>query len=141
MAIFLVQHGKSLPKDMDPEQGLSETGLTETRTIARVAADYKVAVKRIHHSVKSRARQTAEIFAESLRPAEGVHQIDGIKPMDDVAAIAPGLSPETGLMLVGHLPFMARLTALLVTGRPEPPVFKFQNIGSRMKQPGRLYGR
>jgi phosphohistidine phosphatase len=129
MALFLVQHGISLAKDVDPDQGLSETGIAETRTIARVAAGYNVPVRRIHHSVKTRARQTAEIFAESLHPADGVHQIDGIKPMDDVTAIAPGLKPEDALMLVGHLPFMARLTACLVTGRIEPPVFKFQNSG------------
>jgi phosphohistidine phosphatase len=129
MAIYLVQHGKSLAKDMDPEQGLSETGITETRTIARVAAGYNVAVKRIHHSVKARARQTAEIFAEALHPAQGVHQIDGIKPMDDVTAVAGGLHPEDALMLVGHLPFMGRLTAFLTTGRTEPPVFRFQNSG------------
>jgi phosphohistidine phosphatase len=30
MALYLVQHGKSLPKDQDPDQGLSEDGTTET---------------------------------------------------------------------------------------------------------------
>jgi phosphohistidine phosphatase len=129
MALYLVQHGKSLVKEMDPDQGLSDTGIADTRTIARVAAGYNVAVKRIHHSVKTRARQTAEIFAEALHPTDGVHQVDGIKPMDDVTAIAPGLNPDDALMLVGHLPFMARLTAFLVTGRIEPPVFRFQNSG------------
>jgi len=61
--------------------------------------------------------------------AHGLKQIEGIKPMDDVPAIAPQLRPDADLMLVGHLPFMARLTAYLITGRIEPPVFKFQNSG------------
>ena len=129
MALYLVQHGKSLSKEMDPEQHLSETGIAETQNIARVAAGYQVAVARIHHSVKIRARQTAEIFAEAFHPVHGVHQIDGMKPMDDVTMVAPGLNPEDALMLVGHLPFMARLTAYLITGRTEPSVFKFQNSG------------
>jgi phosphohistidine phosphatase len=129
MALFLVQHGKSLAKEVDPDQALSDTGIAETRNIARVAAGYNVPVNRIHHSVKTRARQTAEIFAEALHPVEGVHRIEGIKPMDDVTAIVPGLKPEDALMLVGHLPFMARLAAFLTTGRTEPPVFKFQNSG------------
>jgi len=30
---------------------------------------------------------------------------------------------------VGHLPFMERLTAYLITGSMERPVFKFQNSG------------
>ena len=129
MAIYLVQHGKSLAKEVDPDQGLSEAGIAETGNIARVASGYQVAVKRIHHSVKARARQTAEIFAQALHPAEGIHQIDGIKPMDDVKAVAQGLTPAQDLMLVGHLPFMSRLAAYLVTGRTEPPVFRFQNGG------------
>jgi phosphohistidine phosphatase len=129
MALYLVQHGKCLSKAADPEQWLSEPGISETRQIARVAAGYRVVVKRIHHSVKTRARQTAEIFAHALHPADGVHQIEGIKPMDDVTAIASELNPKDALMLVGHMPFMSRLTAYLVSGRIEPPVFKFQNSG------------
>ena len=129
MAIYLVQHGKSLPKEEDPAQGLSRAGIDETRRFAQVAAQYHVRVRRIHHSVKTRARQTAEIFAEALSPANGVQQIDGIKPMDDVTAIAPKLQPQADLMLVGHLPFMSRLTAYLTCKRTEPPVFRFQNSG------------
>jgi phosphohistidine phosphatase len=32
-------------------------------------------------------------------------------------------------MLVGHLPFMERMTSFLITGSMEMPVFKFQNSG------------
>jgi phosphohistidine phosphatase len=32
-------------------------------------------------------------------------------------------------MLVGHLPFMERLTSFLITGSIDKPVFKFQNSG------------
>lgn len=129
MALYLVQHGKSLPKQEDPDQGLSETGIAETRRIAQLAVDHRIAVQRIDHSVKTRARQTAKIFAEVLSPAENVREIEGIKPMDDVAAYARKLNPEDNLMVVGHLPFMSRLTSILVSGRAEPPVFKFQNSG------------
>ena len=129
MALYLVQHGKSLPKEADPGQGLSEEGIAETRMIADVAAGYRVVVKAIHHSPKDRARQTAEIFADALSPSGGIKQIDGIKPMDDVTAVVQRLAPESNLMLVGHLPFMARLTAYLVAGRIEPSIFRFQNSG------------
>ncbi len=40
MALYLVQHGKSLSKDQDPQKGLSEEGAVETRRIAEVAANY-----------------------------------------------------------------------------------------------------
>lgn len=129
MALYLVQHGKSVPKETDPAQGLSEEGIAETGRIAEVAGGYHVPVKAIHHSAKARARQTAEIFAAALSPPEGVRQIEGIKPMDDVTAAAQNLAPASDLMLVGHLPFMARMTAYLVTGRIEPSIFRFQNSG------------
>jgi len=32
-------------------------------------------------------------------------------------------------MLVGHLPFMGRLTSYLITASVDTPVFKFQNSG------------
>ena len=129
MALYLVQHGKSLPRDQDPDQGLSEEGISETELIARTAAEKGVVVSQIRHSVKTRARQTAEIFSRTLNPADGIREITGIKPMDDVADAAADLSQADNIMLVGHLPFMERMTAFLVTGSIEPPIFKFQNSG------------
>jgi phosphohistidine phosphatase len=129
MALYLVQHGQSLPKDVDPDQGLSEDGVAETERIAGVAKGYKVNVGQILHSVKTRAGKTAEIFASALQPAEGAKKVEGLKPMDDVAAFATSLNPESNTMLVGHLPFMERMAAYLVTGSIDNPVFKFQNSG------------
>jgi phosphohistidine phosphatase len=129
MALYLVQHAKGLSKAVDPDQGVSETGISETRRMAKLVADHGVSVHRIHHSTKTRARQTAEIFAEALSPRDGLHAMEGIKPMDDVTAVASDLRPEDDLMLVGHLPFMARLASFLITGRIDPPVIQFQNSG------------
>jgi len=57
MALFLVQHGRSLSKDKDLEQGLSEQGLSEVEQIAKVAKGYGVHVSRVIHSGKKRARR------------------------------------------------------------------------------------
>ena len=129
MALYLIQHGKSLPKDQDPDQGLSEEGFTETERIANLAHDYGVNVSQIRHSVKTRARQTAEIFAGALKPKNDVKEISGIKAMDDVTAYAGKIDPGENVMLVGHLPFMERITSYLITGSIEQPVIKFQNSG------------
>jgi phosphohistidine phosphatase len=129
MALYLIQHGKSLPKDQDPDQGLSAEGIAETERIANLAKDYRVGVSQIRHSVKTRARQTAEIFAKALNPKQGIQEVDGIKPLDDVADYAAGIDPAENIMLVGHLPFMERMTAFLITGSIDRPVFKFQNSG------------
>ena len=129
MALYLIQHGKSLSKDQDPDQGLSAEGIAETERMAKLAKDYDVAVSQIRHSVKTRARQTAEIFAEALNPKQGIQEVSGIKPLDDVAAYAADIDPAEDIMLVGHLPFMERMTAFLITGSIDKPVFKFQNSG------------
>ena len=129
MALYLIQHGKSLPKDQDPDQGLSEDGTTETDRIASLAQDYGVNVSQIRHSVKTRARQTAEILASALKPQNGIQEISGIKPMDDVAACAAKIDPEENVMLVGHLPFMERIASYLITGSIDQAVIKFQNSG------------
>ena len=43
------------------------------------------------------------------------------EPNDDVADIAEAIEPEQGsIMLVGHLPFLERLAALLNAGKTEP---------------------
>lgn len=129
MAIYLVQHGKSLPKEQDPQRALSQEGIDEARRIAQVAAQYGVRVASIRHSGKLRAAQTAEIFAETLKPAKGVEIMDGINPMDDVATLAAAIDISTNEMIVGHLPFLEKLLAYLITGKTEPPVFRMQNAG------------
>ena len=129
MAIFLVQHGKSLTKEQDPEQGLSRQGIDDVERIAGVAQGYNVHVESIVHSRKKRARQTAQIFASALKPAGGLQERDGLKPLDDVTAFAGSLNPQSQIMMVGHLPFMERLTSFLITGDIDQRVFKFQNGG------------
>ncbi len=129
MALYLVQHGKSLPEDVDPEKGISKEGILEVQRIAEVAAGYGCKVAQISHSGKKRAKQTAEIFASYLKPRNGVVEISGINPLDDVTVFSGSLSVEDNIMLVGHLPFMERLTSYLIIGSTEPSVFKFQNGG------------
>ena len=129
MALFLVQHGYSLPKDKDPKKGLSPEGIAETKHIAEVAKSYNILVSGITHSGKTRARQTAEIFESILKPEQGIQESSGLNPLDDVTAFADKIDSTANHMLVGHLPFMERLTSYLITGSIETPVFKFQNSG------------
>lgn len=129
MAIFLVQHGKSLPKEKDPNKGLSDEGIAETKRMAEVAKGYHVHVSGIAHSGKTRALHTAEIFTSALEPENGIEERKGLNPLDDVTAFADTIDSTENRMFVGHLPFMERITALLITGSIETPVFKFKNSG------------
>ena len=129
MALFLVQHGKSMPKEKDPDQGLSKEGLTETQAMAEMAVENNIQVMRIIHSGKKRALQTAEIFMKALEPEAGIIKGPGLAPLDDVSVFASTLDNSENVMVVGHLPFMEKLVSHLVNGSPERPVVKFQNSG------------
>jgi len=129
MAVYLVQHGLSLPKEVDPERGLSEAGVADVGRIAQVAKGYDVPVAAIFHSGKKRTQQTGEIFASALKPEGGVVGMTGLNPMDDVRAFSKNLTFQSNNMFVGHLPFMEKLTTFLVTGDINRPVFQFQNGG------------
>jgi phosphohistidine phosphatase len=129
MALYLVQHGKSLPKDIDPQQGLSQEGIAEVQRIAQVAKGHNIRVRQIRHSTKERARRTAVLFQEVLAPQKPMLVMEGLGPLDDVTAVAGRIIDEPDLMLVGHLPFMERLASYLITGSIETKVLKFQNGG------------
>jgi len=129
MALLLVQHGKSLPKEADTERGLSAEGRAETERIAENAKNCNVNVSAIFHSGKTRAAQTADIFASALLPQGGAQARTGLAPMDDVAPVAAEMESLKNLMLVGHLPFMEKLASHLLTGASEKTIVKFQNSG------------
>lgn len=129
MALFLVQHGICLSKDKDPEKGLSTAGAEQTRLIAGVAQNYQVPVKKIIHSGKKRALQTADILKDALLSEGNVEQVDGIRPMDDVVSFAQSIDPNENMMVVGHLPFMERLVSHLTCNDTAQRVYKFQNSG------------
>jgi phosphohistidine phosphatase len=129
MALFLVQHGESLPKDKDPERGLSEKGISDTKRIANIAKEYGIHISIIKYSGKKRAQQTAEIFTSVLKPEKGIQESSGLNPLDDVKVFADTLNSKINLMLVGHLPFMEKLTSYLITGSVEKSVIIFQNSG------------
>lgn len=129
MALFLVQHGISASKDVDPGKGLTSEGITETERIAQVAKGYGVKVQKIVHSGKKRAQQTADIYHKALSPRSPVEVVSGIKPLDDVRAFAKTINAESDLLVVGHMPFMQRLLSYLTTGSAEIRVYQFQNSG------------
>ena len=130
MKVYLVQHGEAKPKSVDPTRPLTERGRQEAQRVAAFAERLGLEVRQIRHSGKTRAEQTAAILGEALSPPDGVVTTSGLTPLDDVQPVADALAQEPQpVMLVGHLPFMARLTGLLVTDDPGHSVVRFRNGG------------
>ncbi|KPJ59404.1 MAG: hypothetical protein AMJ46_11285 [Latescibacteria bacterium DG_63] len=131
MNLYLVRHGEAKPKEEAPERPLSEWGRIEVMRVAAFVSEHtNVRVKNILHSGKLRARQTAEILAEFLKPLEGVHETSGLEPLADVSVWADRLSEgEEDVLLVGHMPYLGRLAGLLLSGRAEDEPLAFRSGG------------
>jgi phosphohistidine phosphatase len=128
MRVYLVQHGEAEPKSVDPSRPLTAHGREETERVAALAARLGLGVVQIRHSGKTRAEQTAAILGETLAPPGGVVAVPGLAPMDDVGPVGAALGREPGpVMLVGHLPFLARLAGTLLTDDPEHTLIQFRN--------------
>jgi len=126
MDFFLVRHGEALPDSEDPRRPLSARGRRDVEPVARAAAAKKITVASIVHSDKLRARETAEIFARLIAPATHVRQITGVAPEDDPEIAKAELEASAeAMMIVGHLPHLARLASLLLTGDSERPTVEF----------------
>ncbi len=128
MHLYLMQHGLALSKEADPESPLSEQGRAETLGVAKAAARAGVEVDQIWHSTKLRARQTAEIVAGHLRPPGGTIELEGLAPTDDPVPLAARLAEQAETILVaGHMPFLERLSDLLLSPRGGQGVVRFSN--------------
>jgi phosphohistidine phosphatase len=130
MPLYLVQHGPAKSEAEDPERRLTDAGRRLVQRIADFLAPLALAVDRIEHSGKARARETAEILAARLQPPEGIRQVAGLAPNDPVEPARARLESETkSLMLVRHLPHLARLASRLL-GLPEDrPAVRFRMGG------------
>jgi len=128
MELYLVRHGAAKSAQEDPARPLSEQGQEEADRVARTAARCGIRGVRIHHSGKLRAQQTAEILARHLSPPDPPAPLAGLAPNDDPDIARRVIEEGSGtLMLVGHLPHLARLTALLLTGRADAELIVFES--------------
>ncbi len=130
MRLYLAQHAKALSKPQDPNRPLSDEGRQEAQKVADFVRALALEVGPLWHSGKLRAAQTAEIYAQAIHAGEGPAARTGLAPDDNVALLRDELAVATDdTMIVGHMPFVSRLTSLLLTGYESPPVVTFVNAG------------
>ncbi|MGH9313857.1 MAG: SixA phosphatase family protein [Vicinamibacterales bacterium] len=108
---------------MDPQRPLSGAGRTHAEWLATTAASRGVKPHVICHSGKLRARQTAEAFWRLCNPLAVFTAQRGLQPTDPPQTINLLLAGEDlDLMLVGHMPNLPRILALLTHGSAEADV-------------------
>lgn len=127
MRVYLVRHGEAAASRDNASRSLTRKGQTESERIGEFLSRLGTKVRAVLHSGKLRAQQTAEIVAGELETEGGVTQAAGLMPNDEVYPWAEELdAAESDVMLVGHLPFMSRLAARLLTGGEGASLIKFR---------------
>jgi phosphohistidine phosphatase len=129
VTVYLVRHGQARREDEDPQRPLTDRGVEDVTWVAHWAIDrFGVRPSRVVHSGKVRSRQTAQIWGRLVHvdPVEG----DALAPNDDPTTWVRRLAEEAGdVMLVGHLPHLARLASGLLSGDPDRQVIGFRQGG------------
>jgi phosphohistidine phosphatase len=117
MKLYLLQHGDALPEDINPDRPLSERGQEDVRRLAEFVWNNGILVKHVYHSGKTRARETAEIVAARMAAGVKIDAITGLNPNDPVEPWAKQINNlQEDSLLVGHMPFMGRMAAYLLSG-------------------------
>lgn len=129
MRIYLIQHGIALPEEKDPKKSLSPEGKEETQRTAEFLKTKSIKVDAVWHSPKLRAIQTAQIVANSIFYSETKERND-LNPLDSVENFSEEIkSLDKNLMIVGHLPFLQKLSSLLLSGSETNQFISFKNSG------------
>ena len=115
MKLYLVQHGEACAKDVNPDRPLTDQGTADVDRLAAFLKRAGVRVERVIHSGKLRAAQTAERLANALAPGVELESSGIINPNDNPQAFDwQSGSWDRDTLVVGHLPFMAKLVSHLL---------------------------
>jgi phosphohistidine phosphatase len=127
MKLYLIQHGEALPEEINPERPLSEKGISDVNRTAEFLKRAGTKINTILHSGKIRAQQSAQILADILNPGCSVVERKGLAPNDPIDEIYREiLERNDDLMIVGHLPHLAKLTAKLLQSLEDKNVIEFK---------------
>jgi phosphohistidine phosphatase len=130
MKLYLIQHGEATSEQENPSRPLTGKGAEDVKKTASFLAKIGPGPISIRHSGKLRARQTAQILADSLGPDCELREAENLSPNDPVKDLADELKQITmDLMIVGHLPFLGKLASALLSGSESKNPVAFRQGG------------
>jgi len=117
MKLYLVQHADAVPKGTHPKRPLSEKGLADAVKMAAFLFEADILVDEVAHSGKVRAEETANVLSKTVWLGKAAVEMEGIGPNDGTDHLLHSAETAGGdLMVVGHMPFMAKMAARCLTG-------------------------
>ncbi len=126
MRLYIVQHGDSVAKEIDPHRPLSDQGQADIQRLAEWLSNYNVQIAHILHSGKTRAKETAEILRPLLKSHSQIYEGQGLAPNDSPEAFLHQFRDrEIDTLVAGHMPFVARTVSQALTGAPDRQLVEF----------------
>jgi len=117
LLLVLVHHGDAVGPDVDTQRPLSNAGRGGVDRLAKAVAAKGVKPAVIWHSVKLRAKQTAEAFYRACNPFADFSATKDLQPDDKPEWMRDRLRGETrDILIAGHFYHLPRLRALLAGG-------------------------
>ena len=119
MEIYLMQHGPYLPKEQDPDEGLSPEGEARIHASGKALKKMGITFDVILASPKKRSGQTAAIVAEEVGfPPEKIMETEKVKamtPPEETVTVLREYGANTKVLIAGHLPSLAEVASSLLT--------------------------
>jgi len=119
MEIYLMQHGSALPKEQDPEEGLSPDGKARIHASGKALNKMGITFDVILSSPKKRSKQTASIVAGEVGfPPDKIIETEKVKALthpEETLTIVAEHSGNQRILIAGHLPSVAEVASFLLT--------------------------
>lgn len=129
MFIYLMRHGIATPRGEvgidDTSRALTAEGMEKVRRISAALQKLKTEIDEIWTSSLVRARQTADIVAETWGLSERIRNVRELEPGGDLRALIDQLRNTSGLrgvLLAGHESDMGELAGMLICGRQDAAI-------------------
>jgi phosphohistidine phosphatase len=130
LELYLIRHGVAAVRGEDypddSKRPLTSDGIARLRKEAKALDALGVVFEHILSSPLVRARQTADVFSETMKSKPSVSTTDALTPAGSPAAVIQELGKhmrKASIALVGHEPNMGELAAHLI-GAKVPFQFK-----------------
>lgn len=125
MNIYLVRHGDAVSDTEDVTRPLSALGRWQIEQLALRLKTAHVSMDIVYHSGVLRAHQTAQLLVDAVGGTKLITRPD-LSPNASAGRIQSEIeNMQQSAMLVGHLPQLGMLAALLMTGKSTPVPVEF----------------
>lgn len=127
MQLILVQHGEAVAETINPARPLTERGRQDIEHLAAFLGKNGVRITRLVHSGKLRAKDSAAMLLPAIGAGAAVEVMEkGLLPSDSPVYVSETANTwREDTLIVGHQPFMSRLTSRLLLGAERPIILEF----------------